>query len=440
MAPTPQKTDNRFGHPETEVRRLDAELRLSEARYASVVEHIGLGVAIISRDMRILTLNRQMRQWFPGVSAVLRPVCYRAFRDPPGEEICPGCPTHLAFMDGQVHESVTQTPSVGGMRRFKVVASPLRDSLGRLTSVIEIVEDVTDILRFQQELKASEERYRAIAANSKNGVVLYEAADGGADFIIRDFNEAAGKIEDLTRAEVIGRRVLEVFPGIRDFGLLAVMQRVWRTGDPEHQSASFYEDDRISGWRENFIYKIPSGEIVTVYTDESRRKQAEEKIRQRESELQAKSLHLEDVNAALRVLLDQRQKDRKEIEQTVAANVRELVLPYLQQLKTRNLGAREAGLLETIAANLDSIVSPFIRNINQNAMGLSPMELRVADQVRAGNTNQQIADLMGVSVNTILTHRFKIRKKLGLKNRKINLVTYLRAMGKNSDPVSLIHP
>ena len=376
----------------------------------------------------------------PTVSTALRPVCYRAFRDPPGEEICPDCPTHLAFMDGQVHESVTEMPSAGGVRRFRMVASPLPDDLGRVTSVMEIVEDVTDFQRAQEELKASEERYRAVVAHSRNAMALYETVDDGADFIIKEFNEAAEKLERLEKADVIGRRVLEVFPDAGQCGLFGAIQRVWQTGRSEHLPVLFYENDRVSGWWENFVYKIPSGEVVNFYTDETRSKRDEEKIRLRESELQAKSQHLEDVNAALRVLLDQRQKDRKEIEATVASNVEELILPYLQQLKTGNLSARESALVETVAANLDSIVSPFIRNINREAMSLSPMELRVADQVREGHTNQQIADLMGVSVNTILTHRFHVRKKLGLKNRKVNLKTYLRSMGKNSDPVSLIHP
>ena len=427
--PRPRKKENRpLGSEGAQLRRLEAELCLSEERFSSVVENIGMGVAVIDREMRILTLNRQMRRWFPGVSTLLRPFCYKALPDPPGDDTCANCPVRQTFMDGEVHESVSQIPYAGEKRWFKVLASPLKDDRGRVTRAIEIFEDVTGVYRLQEALKASEQRYRAIIANSRNGVILFSAVDDGADFVITEFNGAAEKIEGRTKEEVVGRRVLDVFPGLQDMGLLDVLQQVWRTGRPVHHPASFYTDERISGWRQNFVYRIPSGEVVSIYTDETRRKQDEEKLRQRESELEAKSCHLEDVNAALRVLLEQRQNDRREIEKKVVSNFKELVLPYLQQLKTGNLVARDAALVDTITANLESIFSPFVLNVTCKTVELSPMELRVADLVRAGHTNQQIADLMGLSVNTILTHRFKVRKKLGLKNRKVNLRAYLRSM------------
>ena len=55
---------------------------------------------------------------------------------------------------------------------------------------------------------------------------------------------------------VIGKRVTEIFPGIKDFGLFDVFQRVWKTGKPEHHPIAHYEDKRIEGWRENYIYKL----------------------------------------------------------------------------------------------------------------------------------------------------------------------------------------
>ena len=56
---------------------------------------------------------------------------------------------------------------------------------------------------------------------------------------------------------------------------------------------SFYQDERIVGWRENFVYKLPSGEVVAVYSDETDRKQAEEALRKAHKELQKFSQELE---------------------------------------------------------------------------------------------------------------------------------------------------
>ena len=158
--------------------------------------------------------------------------------------------------------------------RCQSVRSVRGHSLGRRCTN----RDVTARLLVQEELRASEERYRQMFENMSSGMVVYEAVDGGADFIIKSLNEAAERIEQIRREEVVGRRVAEIFPGVKDFGLLEVLDRVWRTGESEEYPASFYHDARISGWRENFVYKLPTGEIASIYDDVTERKQAEEEL------------------------------------------------------------------------------------------------------------------------------------------------------------------
>ena len=71
-------------------------------------------------------------------------------------------------------------------------------------------------------------------------------------------------------------------PGIKEFGLLDVFERVWRTGIPEHHPASFYHDQELAVWFENFVYKLPTGEMVAVYDDITERMRAEEALRESE--------------------------------------------------------------------------------------------------------------------------------------------------------------
>jgi len=132
--------------------------------------------------------------------------------------------------------------------------------------------------RLQEALKRSDERFRLLVENMPSGVAVYEPRDGGRDFIFKDFNRAAETIEGLSREDVINRSLLAVFPAIVEFGLLEVLRRVARTGRPEHHPAGIYKDDRITGWRDNFVYKLPTGEVVAVYRDITARKQAEEDL------------------------------------------------------------------------------------------------------------------------------------------------------------------
>ena len=127
----------------------------------------------------------------------------------------------------------------------------------------------------EDELKEYQAKFRALFDNVSSGVAIYEARNDGEDFVFVDFNAAAEEIEHIKKDELLGKSVVEVFPGVKEFGLFEVFQRVYKTGTPEHLPISIYKDERIAGWRENYVYRLPSGQIVAVYDDVSARKRSE---------------------------------------------------------------------------------------------------------------------------------------------------------------------
>jgi PAS domain S-box-containing protein len=156
-----------------------------------------------------------------------------------------------------------------------VATSLRRDEAGEPLYFVTAVRDITEQRLAQESLRTSEERYRELVDHMSSGVVVYEPTPDGMDFLIREFNAAAQHIEQLNRDEVVGRPLTDAFPGVEEFGLLEVLRRVARTGEPEEFPTAFYQDQRLASWRENHIYRLPSGEVVAVYEDVTERVLAE---------------------------------------------------------------------------------------------------------------------------------------------------------------------
>jgi PAS domain S-box-containing protein len=150
---------------------------------------------------------------------------------------------------------------------------------------IASLTDITERKLAEQAIQESENRFRELFDNISSGVAIYEAKNNGRDFIIKDFNRAVEKIEKVKKEDIIGKSVLKIFPGVKNFSLFKVFQEVYKTGKPQHHPISLYKDQRITGWRENYVYKLLSGEIVAVYDDITERKQAEEQIKDSEKRL-----------------------------------------------------------------------------------------------------------------------------------------------------------
>lgn len=163
-----------------------------------------------------------------------------------------------------------------------------------LQKVEELEKEAIKREKIERALATNEAMYRGIVEHTISGVVVYEAIKDGEDFIIIDFNRAAEKIEKIKKEDVLHKSVLTVFPGVKAFGLFDVFKRVWKTGKHEHHPVAVYKDERITGWRENFVYKLPSGEVVAVYSDETERKQSEEALKKAHEELYHLSQALEN--------------------------------------------------------------------------------------------------------------------------------------------------
>jgi len=149
-------------------------------------------------------------------------------------------------------------------------------------AVILNFRDITDRRLAEQAIEESEHKFKELFENMSSSVAVYEVVGDGEDFVFRAFNKSAEKADQVNRKDLIGKSVREVFPGVRDMGLFDVFRRVWQTGNPEQHPATLYKDGRIEGWKDNYVYKLPSGEIVAVYDDVTEQKRAEMAVKESE--------------------------------------------------------------------------------------------------------------------------------------------------------------
>lgn len=152
------------------------------------------------------------------------------------------------------------------------------DENGKLVGFIFTVSDVSKRVLAEKSDQKNKERLSQVFNNIGSGIAIYQPIDGGDDFVFKEFNSAAETITRIKKDEAIGQRLLAKFPNMKRSGLVSALRKVWITGEPMHMKPFYYKDDTREGWRENRIFKLPSGEVVAIFDDVTTRITAEEQL------------------------------------------------------------------------------------------------------------------------------------------------------------------
>ncbi|MHB8110011.1 MAG: PAS domain S-box protein [Syntrophorhabdaceae bacterium] len=295
-----------------------------------------------------------------------------------------------------------------------------RDEKGNPLRMWGFVRDISRRKEAEKALKKEELKYKILFESSNDSILLMK------DDSCIDCNTKTAEMFGRTKKQMIGQKLFMFSP------------RLQSDGSDSNQAASDKIQAAMNGRFQFFEWRYYHSEgtffdaevslnciefegehlLQCIIRDITARKQFEEEARK-------KSKDLEDVNAALRFLLKQREKDREELEELVLQNVRELILPYVDKLKRCKLDPNPKSYLGVLETNLRNIISPFARKMTSIDIYFTPTELRVAHLIREGKTAKEIAQLLGVSESAINLHRQKLRNKLGLNNMKVNLSAYL---------------
>ncbi len=274
------------------------------------------------------------------------------------------------------------------------------------------------------QMQDIEKHFRTLVENMAEGMAMMDAR-GQIVFVNRRLADISGYgAEDLVGRNVrdlVDPQALAPFEDIlagrcRDRTRSFELAWTGKDGQPNFSIWSsqplFDEDNRFCG-------------ALAMVTDITAQKNTERILVERERELQQKNAHLEEINTALQTLVKIREQDKAEIEETVVANIHQLVDPLLVRLKASGLSERQKSYVAILEANLHEVITPFTQQIATRYLELTPAEVEVANLVKHGRKSKEIASLLNISTRTVEMHRRNIRKKLGLRNQHANLRTFL---------------
>jgi len=276
-----------------------------------------------------------------------------------------------------------------------------------------------------EALRESEKRHRDLLATMTEGFIILDEA-GNLTYA----NNRACEMLGYEKNEIEGSHAAEFL----DSGNRMIFEEKMK--EQQGGDMTTYELQWIRRDRRRITTLISSRPVVdssgkllesfAVITDISELKKTEAMLRTREQELLLEKTNLEEVNTALKVLLQKREETIEEVKSRLNLNLKKLVIPYVEKINVEGMDEQQAMILKIVTDNLNEITSEFSKNLGTRYADLSNMEIQIAQLIREGKSTKEIAVVFNISERTVEFHRANIRKKLGMKGSSVNLQTYLQ--------------
>ncbi|MFP4110433.1 MAG: PAS domain S-box protein, partial [Desulfonatronovibrio sp.] len=366
----------------TRRKKVEAELEQTNRLLQGILDNIPDVISVKRTDLDMICYNKKGYDLL-GITAeqIKNRKCYELLgRKTP----CKSCASLEAARTGKMAAIEQFIPELNVYLSCR--ANPVLDEHGKVEYVVEILRDITKPKLAEQKLVENEQRFRAMFEHMGSGAAIYKVVGEGDDFVFKDLNPKAEQITRLKREEALGRGLLELFPNMDKAGLFAALKRVWKTGISEQLPPFYYQDEVREGWRENRIYRVPSGEIVAIFDDVTQRvetnhaliraKQEAEAANQAKSEFLANMSHeirtpINGIMGLMQLLqmteLSPEQKKYVEISITSAKRLTRLLSDVLDlsRIEAGKMEIREEEMdIRDVCDSISSLFSPAARDKN----------------------------------------------------------------------------
>jgi len=420
----------------TERKQAEEALKESEARYRTLFESTVNPILVIDTDGNYITCNDAALQFFQCTQEEIM-----------SRNLLDFLPPHRERREREMHKTLWKSGGTveaeyyirGKIKFMEMTITPT--TWQGMNVILGIGKDITKRKHAEEALRESERRLADIIDFLPDATL---AIDRQGKVIA--WNHAMEEMTGVKASEMLGKSDYEYslpFYSIRRPILIDLVLKPDKKIERSYYSILKKEKDLLIvetwvpflKWRRAFLWAKASplydskGTIVGAIEsirDITERKQAEEALENREKELETKTLELEDLNAALRVLLKQREEDRSELEQKVLSNVKVLILPQIEKLKN-HMDLKGMSYINVLESNLKDIVSPFTQKLSVKYLNLTNREVQIANLIKEGKTTKEIASFLNVSESAINVYRYHIRRKLSL-TKKHNLRSYLSSL------------
>jgi PAS domain S-box-containing protein len=331
---------------EEELKRAIARAEDEKARSESILSAISDGISIQDRDLKVIYQNMSQKML---TSDSVGQLCHQAYAR--AEDACPSCPILEVFKDGKIHTIEKTIETDGAMKTLEIKASPFADSTGAIIAGIEVVRDITERKKSEQQLKfysaAIEEAIDGIQIVSLDGVIIYS-------------NKAIREIYGYSPEELIGKNVNEMNSD-KEYASRVIIPRILQDGRWSGELMVVHKSGKsFPIWLATSLVKDDMGKpmaLVGIIRDVTERKHADEVLKRHHEQLikivDERTSELTLANESLRREI----ADRERMEQEL-----------LKTQKLESIGILAGG----IAHDFNNLLASIMGNVSLAMLDLNP--------------------------------------------------------------------